>query len=376
MAPDGQKLSKRLKNYPPIEDVFNNEGADTLRYYLLSSTPAVTADYMNFDRDAMKDIGRNLFMTLYNSASFLSMYTEIDNWSPSDLEQPKNLTNPLDKWLIARVNQTIDECTKGAESYELSKASWPIYKLVDDMSNWYVRRSRRRFWKSEDDTDKLEAYQTLYWALVTICQLLAPWSPFMSDWLYRHLTSELTKAPASVHLTDWPKSGAYEEGIVESMQTVRSIVNDGLAARAEAGIKVRQPLAGALITSSQILAKELVEIVSEELNVKKVEFKKGSTSKVELDTKITQTLQNEGIARDIIRNIQSARKDAGLQVENRIKLVLLSDSEQLMSAIEEFQNTICKETLTSDFSVVQKDYSFTKTVDVEKQNLTIQIKKA
>lgn len=376
MAPDGQKLSKRLKNYPPIEDVFDNEGADTLRYYLLSSTPAVTADYMNFDRDAMKDISRNLFMTLYNSASFLSMYTEIDKWDPTGLEQPSAPANPLDKWLIARVNETIDDCTKGAENYELSKASWPIYKLIDDMSNWYVRRSRRRFWKSEDDSDKLEAYETLHWALVTICKLLAPWAPFMSDWLYRHLTCDINDAPISVHLSDWPITGEYDQDIINSMQEVRNIVNDGLAARAKEAIKVRQPLAKAKVVSSQMLAEELVAIISEELNVKNVELQEGPITSVKLDTKITQTLQNEGIARDIIRNIQSARKEANLQVENRILLSLVTDSEQLMSAIEEFKNTICKETLTNELSVVQKDYDYSKIVVAEKQNLTIQIQKA
>ena len=375
MAADGQKLSKRLKNYPPIEDVFNNEGADTLRYYLLSSTPAVTADYMNFDRDAMKDINRNLFMTLYNSASFLCMYAEIDNWVPQGLERPKP-TNPLDRWLKARVDQTTSEVTAGADSYELSKASWPIYKLVDDMSNWYVRRSRRRFWKSEDDSDKIEAYQTLYWSILTICQLLAPWAPFMSDWLYRHLTADLKDAPKSVHLTDWPRAAGEDHSIISEMQLVRDIVNEGLAMRAKAKLKVRQPLNRVQITTNGKLSEELQQIIAEELNVKKVELKNGKQTKLKLDTKITQSLQNEGIARDIIRNIQSARKDAGLQVENRIKLALYTDSEQLNSAIEEFKNIITQETLTSEFSVVQKGYEYKTETKIENHELTIELQKA
>lgn len=375
MAADGQKLSKRLKNYPPIEDVFNNEGADTLRYYLLSSTPAVTADYMNFDRDAMKDINRNLFMTLYNSASFLCMYAEIDNWVPQALERPKP-TNSLDRWLIARVDQTTSEVTAGADSYELSKASWPIYKLVDDMSNWYVRRSRRRFWKSEDDSDKIEAYQTLHWSLLTICQLLAPWAPFMSDWLYRHLTADIVDAPKSVHLTGWPKAVGEDYSITSEMQLVRDIVNEGLAMRAKAKLKVRQPLSKIQITTNGKLSDELKQIIAEELNVKKVELKNGKQTKLILDTIITQSLQNEGIARDIIRNIQSARKDAGLQVENRIKLALNTDSEQLNSAIEEFKNLISQETLTSEFSVVQKGYEYKTETKIENHELTIELQKA
>jgi isoleucyl-tRNA synthetase len=375
MAADGQKLSKRLKNYPPIDEVFSNEGADTLRYYLLSSTPAVTADYMNFDRDAMKDINRNLFMTLYNSASFLSMYTEIDNWNPEDLNSPENISNPLDRWLVARVNETIAEITEAADNFELSKATWPIYKLVDDMSNWYVRRSRRRFWKSEDDTDKLEAYKTLHWALVTVCKLLAPWSPFMSDWLYRHLTDTLANAPESVHLCDWPTPDTVDETILSDMALVKQYVNDGLSVRAESKIKVRQPLQTATLNGPSKLDDRLTMIVAEELNVKEIELKESQDISVELDTKITQTLKNEGIVRDIIRNIQSCRKEAGLQVENRIKLVLLSNSDELNKAIDEFKSIIIQETLTEDFYTNAESLSFEKTVQVEGFELKIELEK-
>ncbi len=375
MAADGQKLSKRLKNYPPIEDVFNNEGADTLRYYLLSSTPAVTGDYMNFDRDAMKDINRNLFMTLYNSASFLSMYAEIDNWNAKDLDEPKSLNNPLDQWLVARVNQTIQECTEAAENFELSKATWPIYKLVDDMSNWYVRRSRRRFWKSEDDGDKLEAYKTLHWALVTICKLLAPWSPFMPDWLYRNLTDEMNGVPSSVHLADWPEAGKVDSTILDQMAMVRQYVNDGLAARAQAGVKVRQPLAEAIAFGPSELPEELSAIIAEELNVKKVAFKQSEEVKVELDLDISVSLKNEGLARDIIRNIQSARKEADLQVENRIKLGLATESEILLAAIKEFGGLIAQETLAESFTEKQENYKFNKTVNVEGEELNIELEK-
>lgn len=375
MAADGQKLSKRLKNYPPIEEVFDAEGADTLRYYLLSSTPAVTGDYMRFDRDALKDINRNLFMTLYNSASFLSLYAQIDNWQPKSLEKPDSLDNPLDRWLVARVEQAIEETTQAAENYELSKATWPVYKLVDDMSNWYVRRSRRRFWKSEDDSDKLGAYATLHWALVTTCQLLAPWSPFMSDWLYRHLTEDIKDAPRSVHLSDWPEVMKPDRQTLEEMEMVRSIVNDGLSARADSGIKVRQPLASAKVSGPKSLNQDYLDIISEELNVKKVEFDKSDKVSVVIDTEITQSLQNEGLARDIIRNIQSARKEAGLEIENRISLVLLSDSQKLNEAIAEFKQMIMQETLAQELETTQKGLSFKKSVQLDKEDLLIELDK-
>ena len=375
MAADGQKLSKRLKNYPPIEQVFEVEGADTLRYYLLSSAPAVTGDYMRFDRDALKDINRNLFMTLYNSASFLSLYAQIDNWQPKSLEKPESLDNPLDKWLVARVEQAIEETTKAAENYDLSKATWPVYKLVDDMSNWYVRRSRRRFWKSEDDSDKLQAYATLHWALVTTCQLLAPWSPFMSDWLYRHLCEDIKDVPQSVHLCDWPEASKPDQQTLEEMEMVRSIVNDGLSARADASIKVRQPLASAKISGPKTLNQDYLDIISEELNVKQVEFDKSDNVTVVIDTEISQSLQNEGIARDIIRNIQSARKEAGLEIENRISLVLLSDSKKLNDAIAEFKQLIMQETLAEELDTTQKDLNFKKSVQVDKEDLLIELDK-
>ncbi len=375
LAPDGQKLSKRLQNYPPISEVFNLEGADALRYYLLSSMPAVSADYMRFDRDAVKDISRNLFMTLYNSASFLCMYTEIDSWEPTSLDAPTKLTNPLDSWLVARVNQTIIATTDGADCYELSKASWPIYKLVDDISNWYVRRSRRRFWKSEDDSDKLEAYKTLHWALLTTCQLLAPWAPFMSDWLYRHLTADIAPAPQSVHLSSWPKAGTIGEDALANMELVRAYVNDGLAARAEAKIKVRQPLSQAVVAGPSELEGALLLIIAEELNVKKVLAKKSQKSSVILDTHITQSLSNEGTARDIIRNIQSSRKEAGLLVENRIKLAVISSSKKINLAVGEFQDMIAQETLSKDFSPTKKSYKFTKSANIDGQELTIELEK-
>jgi len=372
-ASDGQKLSKRLKNYPPLQEVFDLEGADSLRYYLLSSAPALSGEYMRFDRDSLKDINRNLFMTLYNSASFLSLYTEIDDWKPTSLDRPTGLENPLDLWLVARVASTIAEVTTAADNFEIAKASWPVYKLVDDMSNWYVRRSRRRFWKSEDDSDKLQAYQTLHWTLVTICQLLAPWAPFMSDWLYRHLTEDIATAPQSVHLSDWPTTGESDHQILEDMDIVRRYVNDGLAKRSENKIKVRQPLATATLKGPHKISQGLNDIICEELNVKKVQYQQSDDISVYIDTAITPSLKNEGIARDIVRNIQSCRKEAGLQIENRIKLSLASDSAEITSAVDEFEKLISLETLTQHFSSRPEGYQFAKTVSVEGHELTIEL---
>jgi len=375
MAADGRKLSKSLKNYPPLDDVFANEGADSLRFYLLSSTPAVSADHMRFDRDALKDVNRNLFMTLSNSVSFLSMYAEIDNWKPTSLERPVNLKNPLDIWLCERVGQTIATTTEALNKFELAKASWPVYELVDELSNWYIRRSRRRYWKSEDDNDKLDAYRTLHWSLVTICQLLAPFAPFASDYFYQHLTEDIQTAPDSVHLSLWPEVILSNEAVLDAMQVVRQLVNDGLAARARAGIKVRQPLTKATISSTIALSTDLQSIISEELNTKKIVVKKAEVASVLLDTKITQVLKNEGMARDIIRNIQQARKDAGLDVENYIDLVLVTDSSALINAIEQCEKIIKTEVLATTLNLNSEQFDYTKSTSIENAELTISLQK-
>ena len=373
MAADGRKLSKSLKNYPPIEDVLDDEGADSLRFYLLSSDPAMSGDYMRFDRAGLKDVQRNLFMTINNSVSFLGMYAEIDGWKPSSLETPQKLTNPLDIWLVEIVKQASNIATKSADSFEISKATWQVYELTQELSNWYIRRSRRRFWKSEDDSDKKDAYRTLHWALVSICQMLAPWSPFISDYYYKYLTEGMQDAEESVHLSKWPSFDQADQSVLASMVSVRQAVNDGLAERAKAGIKVRQPLASAVINSPNSISKELEQIIAEELNIKFAVVKKADELSVSLDTNITQTLKNEGIARDIIRNIQQARKDAGLQIENRIKLSLFSPSGGLNMAINEFTNLISKETLSVEFYATPKAYGYTKTAIVDGQELIIEL---
>ena len=206
MAADGQKLSKRLKNYPTINEVFANEGADLLRLYLLSNYQAMGADYARFDRANMKHINRNVIDTLNNSLRFFKMYTEIDKWPfPKVLKEPE-VNNVLDKWIIARLNQVIEVATKEADGYRLAYAVNPVFELVDDLSNWYIRRSRRRFWKSEDDSDKFNAYSVLYFCLMRIAQLLAPWAPFTAENLWQELSNG-TNNPESVHLSDWPEAG-------------------------------------------------------------------------------------------------------------------------------------------------------------------------
>ncbi|HTE21423.1 MAG TPA: isoleucine--tRNA ligase [Candidatus Limnocylindria bacterium] len=338
MAADGQKLSKRLKNYPPVEDVFSQEGADSLRLYLLSNNQAVSADYMRFNRDGMKDINRNVIGTLNNSYRFFKMYADIDGWKHTGkLVAPKS-TNVLDQWMLARIAETTEEVTRQADAYKLAHAINPTFALVEDLSNWFIRRSRRRFWKSEDDTDKKQAYATLHYALVRTTQLLAPWAPFVTDSIYRELMGG-----ESVHLSDWPEAGKPDHKLLDDMKTAREVIAEGLRQRAEAKVKVRQPLASLTVPD---MPKEYLDIVAEEVNVKEVEIGKA----VKLDTKLTDSLRAEGVMRDLVRQIQSLRKSADLQVDDRITLHIESDDPLIQQAVKEFGKTIQQETLAKELT--------------------------
>jgi isoleucyl-tRNA synthetase len=368
LAADGQKLSKRLRNYPPTKDVFDNEAADSWRLYLLSSSQATeTADYMRFDRQAMRDLRRNVLDTLQNSLGFFKTYAEVDGWRPKTLAAP-NSDNILDKWLLARLSETIAASTKNAEAYKIAHAILPIFELIEDLSNWYIRRSRRRFWKSENDQDKEQAYNTLHYSLSRISQLLAPWAPFTADSLWRELTKDLDQ-PNSVHLTDWPKPDKASTKVLDQMKLVRGYIAEGLAQRAAAGIKVRQPLATVHLPK---VDKSYEPLITEELNVKQIGAPKGKL--VDLDTKITDELRLEGLMRELVRHIQSARKKAGLKVDDRIHLRIESDSQEIISSALAHKNTIFAETLAG--SELSGKGSYSETADIEGYNVKISLKKA
>lgn len=379
MAADGQKLSKRLKNYPPVEDVFESEGADSLRLYLLSNTQVTqSADYMRFNRDGMKDLNRNVLGTLQNSFRFFKMYADIDGWKPtSTLVQPKS-SSVLDAWMLARLNQTIAEVTEQADNYKLAHAITPIFGLVDDMSNWFIRRSRRRFWKSEDSADKEQAYAVLHYTLVRLMQLLAPWAPFMSDDLWRQLTKDMD-VPASVHLSDWPKPRKIDAVVLERMKYLRDVINEGLSLRAIAGVKVRQPLQNLSIMGAPKFSKEIEEeyltILKEELNVKAVLFDTTDMpQEVTLDTAITPALKREGMVREVVRNVQSSRKQAGLEVDDRIVLSLSTTDDELRKAIAEHEATIATETLATKV-VFDQTFDFELACAIDGASLTVSLQK-
>jgi len=237
--------------------------------------------------------------------------------------------------------------------------------FIEDASNWYVRRSRRRFWKAGDNTDKNNAYRTLHYVLVQLAQVLAPFTPFLAEELYQKLTGG-----ESVHLIDWPKVGHIDELVVSDMETVRDYVNQGLSIRAKEHQKVRQPLASVTVPALGKFV-DFEDILTEELNVKSVKL----GSEFALDLVITPELKSEGIAREVIRYIQGARKEAGLNIEDRIKLVLKTENAELKLAISDNEKTITDETLTTEL-LDKGSNKFATEVKLDGVDLTVSLQKA
>ena len=356
-AADGKKMSKKLKNYTDPMELMNKTSADSFRFLMLSSPLTNGENFALADKDVM-DVARKLGM-IWNMYDFFTMYAEVDGWEfNGDLSDPlHDLTNPLDIWIVSRLHQLITEVERGLNNYNLQDATKPILPFLDDASNWYVRRSRRRFWKSEDDGDKNDAYRTLHYVLVRLSYMLAPFTPFLAEELYHNLTGD----NESIHLKDWLPAGKIDNSMLRDMNALRTAVNDGLSKRASEGIKVRQPLASVKLinTISQDtpaeVAQFLIDIAKDELNVKSVEIVTDSESEpaqpsVVYDLTITPELKREGLMREIIRHVQSARKQAGLQIDDRIVLSISSDDSEISQAIDAFADVIKSETLAVELN--------------------------
>ena len=381
-AADGKKMSKKLKNYTDPMELMNKTSADSFRFLMLSSPLTNGENFALADKDVM-DVARKLGM-IWNMYDFFTMYAEVDGWEfNGDLSDPlRDLTNPLDIWIVSRLHQLITEVERGLNNYNLQDATKPILPFLDDASNWYVRRSRRRFWKSEDDGDKNDAYRTLHYVLVRLSYMLAPFTPFLAEELYHNLTGD----NESIHLKDWLPAGEIDNSMLRDMNALRTAVNDGLSKRASEGIKVRQPLASVKLinTISQDtpaeVAQFLIDIAKDELNVKSVEIVTDSESEsaqpsVVYDLTITPELKREGLMREIVRHVQSARKQAGLQIDDRIVLSIFSDDSEISQAIDAFADVIKAETLAVELnSAVNESEKYD--VKIEGKLVEISLKKA
>ena len=366
LAEDGKKMSKRLSNYPDPMLMFEKYGADSVRFYLMSS-PVVAAQNLNFSEKDVAELVRGMMRMLWNSYSFFVLYANIDRWEHNDQFQHSTATNLLDRWILSELNTLVVSVHDGMENYELHRAARSFGKFIDDMSNWYVRRSRKRFWKSENDTDKNDAYATLHHVLVTLAKMMAPFSPFISEEIYKNLTGK-----ESVHLADLPTGDRHhiDELLNDEMHRVREIVTQGLQLRAQAKIKVRQPLEKAILKT--YFQDELMNIIREELNVKGILVDARQQQEVTLDTELTEQLLQEGVAREIIRHIQEMRKEAGYEVDNRIKISYNGQTE----VFKKFGDLIAKETLADAIAEgFVENADLTKELIIDSERVDISIKK-
>ena len=427
LAEDGKKMSKRLKNYPSPTKIMNEYGADALRLTLLDS-PVVRAEDLRFSEQTVRELMRSIILPLWNAYSFLVTYARVDGWEPAGKTMPEAPSNSLDKWILSRTAAAVAEVESAMDNYHLQKAGDSFDRLINDLTNWYIRRSRRRFWKSSNDRDKEEAYSTLHYVLITFTQIAAPFIPFITESIYRNLRTE--QMPESVHLCDYP-TVAWEyrdDELDRRMADTITAVSLGRYLRSQTSLKVRQPLRTAIIVSADESVRkhlaEMQEVVAEELNVKKVDIRADEETLVSLsakpnykvlgpklgkmmkqaaatiakldmeaiktlrngesitvdigegekltltendiivvrepredlpvanenqitvaiDTSLDEELTREGWAREVVNRIQNLRKEAGLEVTDRIE-VKYQLPEEIALAVEAFKEHIKNETL-------------------------------
>ncbi|MFP3042761.1 isoleucine--tRNA ligase [Treponema primitia] len=434
LAADGKKMSKSLKNYTDPMEVVNAFGADALRLFLIHSA-VVKADDLRYSDEGVRDVMKSILIPLWNAYSFYVTYANIDKVSPAGA--PDNPANPLDKWILSAAENLTEKVGAALDAYDLSRAVDPIVEFIDLLNNWYIRRSRRRFWRSENDADKSEAYGTLYDALKTLIAVAAPFMPFTTDAIWRNLRLESEKE--SVHLTDFPvpREERRDRELEFKMAAVQHAVSMGRSLRSQYNLKVRQPLKTVELVTRNLDEKkvllEMEDIIREELNVKSVVFRdneedlveyqakanfrllgkelgkdmKAAATRIEalsqseiqgllegavlsievagrsvditaekldirrieraklrvlnegtltvgLDTELTEELSREGDVRDLVRGVQNLRKDTGLEVTDRITLVLFG-SDRLKAAWEAFAEYVAAETLAKSVEWAKVD---------------------
>jgi len=434
LAEDGRKMSKRLKNYPDPVKVIHEYGADALRLYMIHS-PVVKAEGLRFSEEGVKHALRHLLIPWWNAYSFFVTYANIDGWTPGQRVERRD--HLMDRWVRSAQARLMQEVTAAMDAYDLQAAVRPFVRFIEDLTNWYIRRSRRRFWKSDDAADKLQAYSTLHEVLLDLCKIAAPFTPFIADTIYRNLRTD--GMPESVHLCDFPTAEHIERDLAleAQMEAVMRVVEQGRALRAEYKLKNRQPLAALHLACEEEALREqvleLAEVIADELNVKQVlpatdaselstvtlkpNFKllgprlgplmkkagpaiqQLSAEQIErlaggesvvlelagqpfelqaaevevvrtpkagmavsavgglvvgLDTQLTEALEQEGLARELVNKVQTMRKAAALDVVQRIEIAYAAD-EPVQRAVEAFRGYIEAETLTVDWHPLTKE---------------------
>ena len=428
LAEDGRKMSKSLKNYTDPNLVMDKFGADALRLFLMMSS-VVKAEEVKYSDEGVKEVLRDVILPLWNAYAFYVTYANIDQVSPQD--RPQNPSNPLDAWVLSEIERLNERMIDNMERNDVSKSLEYLVGFIGQLNNWYIRRSRRRFWKSENDNDKIEAYGTLYFVLKKLMTLAAPFIPFITEEIYQNL--RLKTDAASVHLADYPVPNPQFRSLAleAKMEAVQKAVIMGRALRSSHNLKNRQPLSAVYLVTrnpeERNILREMEDIIMEELNVKQAIFQENEESLVEfqakanfkvlgktlggqmktvaakietlssgeiqtilegntlhievagiaveldqsnvmvqriekaslkvlnegsltvaLDSEVSLELSQEGMIRDLVRGIQNLRKDRGLQVSDRIK-VMIFGTPDLKLALENFGEYLTNETLALEW---------------------------
>jgi isoleucyl-tRNA synthetase len=390
----GEKMSKAKGNVVEPGAIINSYGADALRWYFLTGT--APGNVRRFSEEAVAEVTRRFFLTLWNVYSFFVTYANIDKFTPAEAGSSLQLSE-LDRWIISELNQLILDVDGGLEAYNPTEAGRRLEGFVDELSNWYVRRSRRRFWKSESDADKLAAYTTLYECLVTLSKLLAPFTPFLAEELYQNLVGSVSSdAPESVHLTDFPVAdkSKIDEKLMADIQLAMKISSLGRAARSQAGIKVRQPLAKVVVAVSSSsegeALKKLEAQLLEELNVKGLEVVTGKGNlpeqadfavaaeggyTVAIEVKLSPELKAEGMAREIVRRLQAMRRSAGFDIADHITTYYQGE-DYIKQVMADFSDYIKQETLSKELvDGVPEEGAFTERQKISGYDILLGVKR-
>lgn len=367
LASDGSKMSKSKSNFTPPETILEQYGADALRFYLMS-TPLTKAEDSNFYDDGVKEAYRKIVVLLSNVKKFYELFNDLN----ATLTKKTESKNILDLWILSRLNLLNKNVTNSLENYNTIKACSEITQFVNDLSTWYVRRSRDRF-KNNNVEIKQEAMQTLETVLITLSKLIAPIVPFIAEDVYLLFKKQNKELLESVHLEDWPKFD--DEKIIQevhkSMDFTREVVNKVLDERENVKIPIRQVLSKVTISGIE-LENEYLDLIKEEVNVKKVILKKAKQVTIKLDTTLTDDLLQEGIIRDLIRKFNSERKNANLTINDNIAISMEVDDHFIRNSIKKFESDL-KENLQAKKILLNLDNNFEKEFKIKGKNIKFTI---
>jgi len=359
LAEDGKKMSKHLNNYTDPMEIMDKYGSDALRMYLLTS-PVMLAENLNFMNENVKEMMQKVVMLLHNILRFYEPY------KLTDIPEKPLSDSPLDIWIVSRLHLLSEEITKAMEKYDLPKATRPFIQFINEFSTWWLRLSRNRF-KSEDVNEKNKAAETFAYTLNFSCKLLAPFTPFVADYIYHGIGGK----KESVHLENWPYQDnlMVDYDVLKKMEATQKAVEIGLALRATANIKIRQPLNKLILKDKEIVELLYSDLVKQELNIKNVEL----GSEDVLDLVISDELKMEGMARELTRAINQLRKESSLTVTDKnMKLEYETSSALLKSVIEKYKEEIKSSCLCGE--IVEQKIEV-KEIDINREKIKIKLSK-